>query len=110
MRNIYPETIPRLFLKSQNWAYFWVNSESFMQSVFIVCHVKDYRNILKLSCRPPAFTSNKAFLKNKKRSGTSLPAIFFALFLKRKMSLFMNFYLTKLSGCLYFVRYWAMSG
>ena len=32
-----------------------------------------YQNILKLSCRPLAFNSYKAFLKYKKRSGTSLP-------------------------------------
>ena len=31
-------------------------------------------NILKLSCRPLVFTSNKAFLENKKRSVTNLSA------------------------------------
>ena len=31
---------------------------------------------LKLSCRPLAFTSYLAFLKNKKRSGTSLLPLF----------------------------------
>ena len=51
---------------------------SFIQLVFIVWQVEGYRNILKLSCRPLAFTSNKAFLKNKKRSGTSLPDLFSA--------------------------------
>ena len=34
-----------------------------MQFVFIVWKVKGYHNILKLSCRPPAFTSYWAFLK-----------------------------------------------
>ena len=34
--------------------------------VFIVCQVEDYRTWLKVSCRPLAFTSSKAFLKNKK--------------------------------------------
>ena len=47
-----------------------------MQFVFIVCQVRDYRNILKLSCRPLAFTLYKAFLKNKSRSGTRLPPSF----------------------------------
>ena len=37
-----------------------------------------YQNILKLSCRPLAFNSYKAFLKYKKRSGTSLPVSSFA--------------------------------
>ena len=41
--------------------------ESFTQFVFTVRQVKSYRNILKLSCRPLAFTSNEAFLKKTKR-------------------------------------------
>ena len=36
----------------------------------------DYRNIFKLSCRPLALTSNKAFKNNKKGFGTSLPSLF----------------------------------
>ena len=50
----------------------------FVLFVFIVCQVEDYRNILKLSCRPLALTSCKASLKNKKRSGTIVPASFSA--------------------------------
>ena len=34
---------------------------------FAVCQIEDYQNKLKLSCRPLALTSNRAFLKNKKR-------------------------------------------
>ena len=49
-----------------------------MQIVFFVCQVEDYRNTLKLSCTPIAFTSYKAFLKNKMRSQTSLPPSFSA--------------------------------
>ena len=45
---------------------------------FIVSLVEGYRYILNLSCRPLGFTSYKAFLKNKKRSGTNLPASFSA--------------------------------
>ena len=52
------ETIPRPFLKGQNWAYVWINSQTFIQFVFIVCHVKNYRN--KLRCRSLAFTSYRA--------------------------------------------------
>ena len=36
---------------------------SFMQFVFIVCQVDGYQNILRLSYRPLALTSNKAFQK-----------------------------------------------
>ena len=67
MRNIFlekkpwnGETIPDPFLKNQNWAYLWSISvlvKIFVQFVFIVCQVEDYWNILKLSCRPLAFTS-----------------------------------------------------
>ena len=45
---------------------------SFVQFIFIVCEVENYRNILKLNCSPLAVTSYKALLKNKWRSGTSL--------------------------------------
>ena len=48
--------------------------------------VKNYRNILKLSGRQPAFTSCKSFVKNKERSGTALPISFFAWFLKKNIS------------------------
>ena len=58
-----------------------------LQFVFIVCRVEDYQNILKLSCRQLAFTSYKAFLKNKKRSRTSLPASYSASFLKQNIYL-----------------------
>ena len=39
---------------------------SFIQLVFIVCQVGVYQNILKLSCRPLAFTTYNAFLKKQK--------------------------------------------
>ena len=55
---------------------------SFINFVFIVSQVEDYRNLLKLSCRPLAFTSSKAFLKSKRRSGTSISTSISAWFLK----------------------------
>ena len=67
----------------------------FMQLVFIACYCEDYRSILKLSCRPLAFTSYKAFLKNKKRSGTRLSASFSAWFLNKNISIVILCYLTK---------------
>ena len=45
---------------------------NFIQSVFIVREVEGYQNMLELSCRLLAFTAYESFLKNKKRSGTSL--------------------------------------
>ena len=54
-----------------------------LYSLFLLyAQIEAYRNILKLRCRPLLFISFKAFSKNKKRSGTSLPLLFAALFLK----------------------------
>ena len=67
------ETSPRRFsvkLKLKNF--------KILQFVLIVSQVVGYRNILKLNCRPLAFASFYAFLKNKKSSGTSLPVSFSA--------------------------------
>ena len=50
---------------------------------------------MKLICRPPAFISYKAFLKNKKRSGTILAALFSACFLKKIVSLVIFYQLKK---------------
>ena len=79
-----------------------------MQSAFIVYQVEDYGNTLKLSCRPLAFTSYKAFLKNKKRSGTSLPASLYYMIFEEK---YLSCYILlpdqiSLSDCFYLVTYW----
>ena len=46
-------------------------------------------------------------MKNKKWSGTSLPASYFAWFLKKNVSP-ITFWPNFMTGCLYFVRYWAI--
>ena len=51
-------------------------SNSFLEKSYTKFH--RCRNILKLSSRPIAFTSHKAFLKIKKMSGASFPALFSA--------------------------------
>ena len=66
-----------------------------MLFVFIVCQVEGYRNILNLACSPLAFTSNKAFLKSKRRCETSLPASFSAWFSKKNIFLVLFYQLTK---------------
>ena len=45
-----------------------------LYSVCMICQVEGYRIMLKLKYTPLAFTSYKAFLKNKERSATSLLA------------------------------------
>ena len=105
MRNIFleksyskcvEETIPRHLFKKIKIEYMseWI-VYSCIQLGFIVCQFQDYRNILKLSGRPLAFTSYKFFKKNKKRCGTSLPASFSAQFLKKNISLVISYGLTK---------------
>ena len=79
---------------------------NFIQFVFIAWQVEGYRNILKLSCRPLAFTLFEAFLKYKKRSGTSHSA---RIIFEEKYFWCYVIQLTKFHRlvCLYFVRYWA---
>ena len=73
------ETIHRPFLKKIKIEYIsGTIVESFIQFVPIKCQVEGYRNTLKLSFRPLAFTSSKAFFKNKESPGTSFPASFWA--------------------------------
>ena len=87
--NIFPDS----FLRILNWAYFWTNSLKFLR-VFYVRQVEGHqKNILKLSCRALAFTSYKEFQKTK-RSGTSLPALFSARFLKKNIYLVIFYWLT----------------
>ena len=76
--------LPHLFLKSQIWAYLWINSLKFFKACFYCMFLQLVFtwNILKQSYKPLAFTSSKTFLKNKERSGTSLPVSFFVWFLK----------------------------
>ena len=79
------KTIPKPFSKNSKL------SISLDQFLFIVGQVEGYRNILKLSCRSLSFISYKAFVKNKKRSGTTLCASFCAWYLKKNIS-FIIFY------------------
>ena len=59
----------------------------FIQFVFTVCELEGYQNILKLNCWRLAFTLHKTFLKDKKRSGTSLPTTFQHNFWRKKFIL-----------------------
>ena len=76
--------------------------ESFRQFILTVCQAEGYQNILKLGYIPLAFTSYEAFLKNKKRSGTNLPTLFSAKFLKKNISVDMFHQLTKFHSLVVF--------
>ena len=90
MRNIFlkksftksdEETMLRPFSKKSKFSISLDQDSKVLFSLFvIICQVEGYRNILKLNCRSLAFTSHKAFFKNKKMSGTSIPATFSARF------------------------------
>ena len=95
-QNVVKKLFPDSFLKNQNWAYLWINCLKFCPVCFFFCMpIEGYQNILKLSCRLLSFTSYKALLKNKKSSGTSLPASFSGWFFKNNISLVIFSYLTK---------------
>ena len=85
MRNIFVEksyakcdveTVPRPFSKKPK-LIIPLHQKSkvlIIQFTFIICQIYKYQNILKLSSKPLAFNSFKAFSKKQKRSGTSLSA------------------------------------
>ena len=90
------DTIPRPFVKNQTRAYPWINILKFYKFCFYFCLSNwGLSKWLKLSCRPLAFTSYKAFWRNKKRHGTSLPGSFSAWFPKKNIYHVIFFYLTK---------------
>ena len=65
-----------LSLKNQNLAYLWINSLKFYTFCFYCLPSWGYLKILKVNRRPLAFTSLKAFLKNKEAWNLSLCLIF----------------------------------
>ena len=88
------ETIPRSFSKKSELSIS-LDQYSKVLYILIVCQVEDYQKWWKLSSRPFASTSFKAFLKNKKRHGTSLAASFSVWFLMKNISVVIFYYLTK---------------
>ena len=95
------------FLKNQNWTYLWVNSQSKVLYSLFSLQNDGYRNILKVNCKTLAFTSCKAFLTNKERFETRLPASFSAWFLKKNTFLVIFYDLTKFY-CLFSFKSWAV--
>ena len=102
MRNIFHEksytkcdreAFPRPFSKKSKLTIS-LNQHSKVLHIFFYCLPNwDYWKWLKLRCRPLAFTSYIAYSKNKKRSGTSLSALFSAWFLKKNISVVIFYHL-----------------
>ena len=86
MWNIFPgktyakcvgETSPKTFSKTLKLSIPLDQQPEILHwSLFLYIQFKDYQKLLKLKRWLIAFTSDKAFLKSKKRSGTSFPAWF----------------------------------
>ena len=93
------------FLKNQNWAYLWINSPKIYTVCFYGMPNWGLSKYIETN-RPLAFITYKAFLKYKKRSGTSLSAPIPAIFEEKYIS---DYVLlpdqSSLSGCLYFVKF-----
>ena len=79
LRNYFNTFFKKIKIEHISWSIIW----SVIQFVFVTWQVDDYQNILKLNCIHFHFTSYKAFFKNEERSGTSVPAIFSACFVKK---------------------------
>ena len=108
-QSVVEKLFPELFLKIQNWAYLWINILKFYIFCFYYLASWGLSKWFKLSCEPLVFISYKAFLINKKRSGTSLSVSFSAWFSNK--NIFCYTLLPdqiSISGCFYFVRYWAI--
>ena len=73
LKNHFKKVVKKLFLdqilKSQNWAYLWINSLKFY-TVFAVWQVESYGNILNQSCKPLAFISYEDFFHNQNAFST----------------------------------------
>ena len=83
-QNVVEKLFPDPFLKNQNWTYLWINNLKLDKVFFIICQLGA---ILIRNCKQLALISYKAFLKKRKRSGTSLPASSSAWFLKKNIFL-----------------------
>ena len=78
------EASPRPFYeKNQKSEYFWINSLKLYTIVFIVYPIQWLPKYLETKVLTNSFCIIQWFLKNKKRSGTSLPVSFSAGFLKK---------------------------
>ena len=94
-QNVVEKLFPDPFLKNQNWANLCVNSLKFYSVCFYCMLSWGLSKYIEINCKPLTFTSHKAFLKNKKRSGTSLPASFSAWLFKKNIYLVIFYSLIK---------------
>ena len=90
------EVIPRTFSEKWKLSISLDHKSKVLYSLFLsYAKLRGLSKNMKLSSTPIAFISYKAFLQNKKRSGTSLPASFSIWFVKKNLSIVIFYYLTK---------------
>ena len=87
------ETIPRLSPKKSKLSYLWINYLKFYTVWFYWMPSWGLSKYIETNLQTTC--CYKAFLKNKNRSGISLPVSFSAWFLKKNISLIIFYYLTK---------------
>ena len=88
------DTIPRPFSKKSKLSISLDQYSKVWYNFFLWYAKLSTIRTFRLSCRPLAFTSHRAFLNNKK-SGTSIPVSFSAWFLMRNISRVIFYYLAK---------------
>ena len=100
------ETIPRPFSKKWKLNISLDHLSKVLYSLFLYCaKLRTIEIYWKLSCRLFAFTTYKAFLENKSRSGIILHASFTTWFLKKSISHVIFYYQIKFN-CLFVFTSW----
>ena len=103
MRNIFLEKsytslteklFPDPFLKNRIWAYIWINILKFYIFYSYCLPSWGLSKVIETKFQTTCFYL-KAFLKNKKRSGTSLHTSQSVWYLKKNISMVILYYLTK---------------
>ena len=116
MKNIFScrkyggETIPRPFSQTSKLSASLNQYYEVLSNLFLLYDKLRAKEIypLKLSCRPLAFTSFKAFLKKKKGLKLVFLPHYCMTFKEKYFSYYTHQPIKFHSGCLYFVRYWAI--
>ena len=94
-QNVVEKVVPVPFLKNWNWAYLWINNLKFYTVYFYCIPSWGLSKYIETKLQTTYFCSYKAFLKNKKRSGTSISDSILAWFLKKNIYLVLFYWLIK---------------
>ena len=105
----YGETIPRLFLKNQNWEYLCINSLKFCAVCSYCMPSWGLSKYIETKLHTTWVYLIESLFKSQNRPETSLPPIVCMIFKEKYFSCYILLTdQTELSGSFYFVRYWAI--